>query len=88
MSLIEKIRPFVADFLPLNRQLSPEYILDNGNWFHPEHICDGLLLQALNNAVAACCPRIARDLPKTRILMKDYLSKVQELLKEDDDTEG
>lgn len=72
MSLEEKIRPLIRDYLPAN-----------GNWFRPEHICDGLLLGALNKAVGTCYPRIAGDLPKARISMKDYLSKVCELLKED-----
>ncbi len=74
MSLEEKIRPLMRDFLP-----------PNDRWFDPEHICDGLLLAALNAAVTKCCPRIACDLPKTRVLMKEYLDKIKQLAQAEDE---
>ena len=74
MSLIEKISPLIRDLLPASR-----------NWFRPEHICDGPLLAALNTAVGNCYPRIAGDLPKTRVSMEDYLNKVRQLLEVEDE---
>lgn len=77
MSLAEKIRPLIRDYLPA----SPT----KEGWFRPEHICDGLLLRALNKAVGTCCPRIAGDLPKTRVSMKEYEDKVKQLAQAGDE---